>query len=151
VAAGRLSARGDQVEGRLQELLGLELDGALPAAGQLSPVSPVVAELANGRLPPGVRFTSVGARGDLVATADRTAVPEGFATVVPVSGLRAHDRLPGSAAATREIALAVAGSPPTCRTFTEVAADEIVAQQIARTEARAGLVVAGATTLGPLR
>jgi hypothetical protein len=71
--------------------------------------------------------------------------------VVPLSGVRAHDRLPGSPAATREIALAVAGAPPTCRTLTEVAADAIVAQRIARLEAEAGLIVAGATTLGPLR
>jgi murein DD-endopeptidase MepM/ murein hydrolase activator NlpD len=151
VAAGRLSARGDAVEQRLQAVLGLDLDGALPAGGQLSPVSPVVAELAGGHLPPGIRFTSVGARGDLVVTADRTAVPEGFATVVPVSGVRAHDRLPGTAAATREIALAVAGAPPTCRALTDVATDLVVAEGIARLEARAGLVVAGATSVGPLR
>jgi hypothetical protein len=64
-----------------------------------------------------------------------------------VGGLRAHDRLPGTPEATREIALAVAGRPPTCRSFSEVASDLVVSERIAQVEAAAGLAAAGAVSL----
>jgi hypothetical protein len=50
--------------------------------------------------------------------------------VVSVGGLRAHDALPGSPAATRELALALAGQPPTCTSFRSALLDQLSGQAI---------------------
>lgn len=82
----------------------------------LSETSEFMAEYRRRPLPEGVRVTTVAASGDLVVPATHSVL-RGSATnaVVDLDGVTAHDRLPGSAEAHREIGLALAGMGPTCR------------------------------------
>jgi len=134
-AMARLSTR--TVAGRLFSV-------GLPAAGGPSPASRSVADLTpgsallarlNATAPPGppTRVAAIGSRTDLVVPPPRarwagvpiTAVPS--TTVdLPDAGIKAHDALPGSAAATREVALAVASAPPTCRSPADAVSDAAV-------------------------
>jgi hypothetical protein len=99
--------------------------------------------------PPAVRLVSVGARGDVVVPANRTVVAGAASTVVAVTGPRAHDRLPGSPEATREIALAVAGRGPTCRSLEDTLVDLVASERISRAESALALpAAAGSTLLG---
>lgn len=135
-AVGQTPA-GDRAIVQAQRALGLELDAHLPAGHQLAATSPVI-ELLRAQPPPaGVRVTSIAARGDLVVPAGRTVVrgPQVDRTTVGLVGVGAHDRLPGSAEATREIALALADRPPTCRGLGAVLADLTVSEGISWTEA----------------
>ena len=99
--------------------LGLPVSADAPALHQLAETAPgnpspdpLTADLS---FPSGVRFTSVAARGDPVVPSIRSQVATARNTTVSVTGPGAHDALPGSPEATREIALAVGGLPPTCR------------------------------------
>jgi len=111
----------------------------LPAAGGPSPASRSVADLAPGsallaRLdataPPGppTRVAAIGSRTDLVVPPPRARWAGVPSTTVdlPDAGVQAHDALPGSVAATREVALAVASAPPTCRSPADAVADATV-------------------------
>lgn len=131
----------------------------MPAvSGGLAPASRSVADLATGstfltRLEeaappaPPTRVAAIGARTDLVVPPPRARWAGVPSTTVdlPGAGLRAHDALPGSAAATREVALAVGGGPPTCRSQVDVLAD--VATGFAVQSGTRGL---GAATIGGL-
>jgi hypothetical protein len=83
------------------------------AAGQLSERSRFIADLPG--LPSTVRATSVAAAGDLVVPALNSQLDGAANTIVPLRGVSAHDRLPGSPQAARELALALGGRRPTCR------------------------------------
>jgi hypothetical protein len=135
--AGRSSTAGARAEATLRDALGLDLDPTLPAGAQLATTSALIDEINHAPVPPRVRFTSLGARGDVVVPANRTAVsgPNTWNTVVPATGIAAHDELPGSAAATREVALAVVGRPPTCRDADQVVADLVTSETISLAEA----------------
>lgn len=134
----------------LAAVLGLELDDDAPSAIQLAETSAVVAELARTPMPEGVQAVSIAARGDLVVPVPRTAVAGVPQVVVPVSGLQAHDALPGSPEATRELALALAGAPPTCTSFRRAVTDQLTGQAISWGEDALGaLAWAGAARLGP--
>jgi hypothetical protein len=50
-----------------------------------------------------------------------------------------HSELPGSAQATREIALGLAGMPPTCQSWSDALADFAVSDSIRTAETLAGL------------
>jgi hypothetical protein len=134
-------------------LSGIDLDPASPAARQLVPTSAVVRHLAEATPPASVWFTSVGVRGDLVVAANRTAPggegSGGHHTILPMGGAHVHDQLPGDPATTREIALAVAGLPPTCRGLVQVATDLVVSETVSLAEATAAVPAAGLT--GELR
>lgn len=136
---------------QVQQGLGLPLDPTLPAGRQLSQVSSVIDELRRHPVPRRVRFTSIAARGDLVVPAGRTATGDEHAheTVVPLSGLRAHDDLPASAATTREIALAVEGRAPTCRSLADVTADLAMADLISWSEDQAAVAAGQFLPGGP--
>jgi murein DD-endopeptidase MepM/ murein hydrolase activator NlpD len=146
VLAGRLSRRGRQVEATLQVALGLDLDAGLPAGIALAPTSPLIADLQEMPVPASVKLVSIGARGDVVVPSGWTGVTGAPSTVVPVTGPRAHDRLPGAPEATREIGLAIAGRPPTCRSLGGLLVDLAVSEGIVQGEAAAGLGVAMAAT-----
>lgn len=135
-ALGRTPS-GDAAITAAQRALGLALDPDLPAAHQLTATSPVIEVLRAHPPPAGVRLTSIAARGDLVVPAGRSWVDgdRGTRTTVPLAGLHAHDELPGSDAATREIALALADRPPTCRGLGTVLVDVSVAESISWAEA----------------
>lgn len=123
--------------------LGSPVDPSRPAVAQLSEVSPVIDRLASAGVPAGVRLTTVGARGDLTVPAGRTVVPGAAHVVVRLAGPRAHDALPGSPEATREIALAVAGMPPSCESLGDVVADAVIFEGVSWVEDGFG-VAAGA-------
>lgn len=129
--------------------LGIELDPGLPAAGQLSEVAPVIVQLETLPPPEGVRFTSIAARGDLVVPAGRTAAPGARQRTVSISGVSAHDQLPGSVAATREVLLAVGGRPPSCRALHDVLVDLAVSDGIGLLEDTLGAHAAGAALVAP--
>jgi len=85
-----------------------------PAVTQLAPGSEFMHELASEPIPSGVRFVSVAASGDAVVPSPRAELAGATNVVVDVNGLSAHDHLPGSSPAAREIALAMAGLGPAC-------------------------------------
>ncbi len=143
VAAGRVTHGGATAQDAVVQVTGLELDPTAPAARQLVAGSEVFGDLDHLSWPPSVRFTSVGARGDAVVTANRTVVAGARHTIVAVTGLHAHDQLPGSPEVTREIALAVAGAPPTCRDAIQVATDLAVSEQLSLTESAAAVALGG--------
>lgn len=112
----------------------LELDDDAVAVGQLAETSDLVAGLAKIPLPSGIRAVSIAARGDLVVPVPRTAVAGAREVVVPVMGLHAHDALPGSPAAARELALALTGLPPTCQSVKDVLIDQFLGEGISWAE-----------------
>ena len=95
-------------------------------------------------LPAGPRVVSIGARGDLVVPAPRTRLAGAERTVVPLTGLSAHDALPGSPEAARELALALRGAPLTCRSLAGRTVDVVVGDGIAALESRPAQIVGGA-------
>lgn len=109
---------------------------AVTPRGTVKLGSTAVAELAEGStflrdlnrrpLPPGVRVTSVAARFDVVVTSPKARLRGAGNVVVDIPQAMQHAALPGSRAATREIALAVAGLDPTCQGFGDAMADEAV-------------------------
>ena len=112
------AALGGSLGGRaIQWLVRSRTDGHTdpwsPAAAQLSERSRFIAELP--ALPAAVRSTSIAAAGDLVVPSLNSQLDGAANTIVPLHGATAHDRLPGSPEAAREIALALAGRRPTCR------------------------------------
>lgn len=132
-AAGSTRAGSLALDG-LAAALGLGLDDDAPVVSQLAESSEVVAELRASPIPAGVDVVSIAARGDLVVPVPRTAAPGAVQVVVPVSGVAAHDRLPGSPEAARELALALAGRPPGCQSFRDALADQVVGEGISGAE-----------------
>jgi hypothetical protein len=119
-----------------------------PAVQQLSETSGFVRKLNERPVPKGVRVTSIAGRTDLVVPAPRARL--GGASNVTVSA-RDHDSLPRSPAAEREMALALAGMPPTCQDFTDAMAATVIGSHIAKTEDALGAGLwAGARALTPL-
>jgi hypothetical protein len=114
--------------------LALGLDDDAPGAAQLAETSDVVAELAATPVPPNVDAVSIAARGDLVVPVPRAVAGGMVEVVVPLTGLSAHDALPGSTEAARELALALAGRPPGCQTFREALTSEAVGHAITAAE-----------------
>jgi len=116
------------------------------SVAQLSETSDFMRRLNSKPLPPGPRYTSIAARGDFVVPSPRSRLPGATYAVISVPTLNNHNALPGSAAATREIALARAGLAPTCEGLGDALADAVVGQFIATAEDMGGiaLAVAGA-------
>lgn len=137
--------RGSQVFDAVGLLVGLDDDA--PQVQQLAETSDVVAELAAAPLPPGVDAVTIAARGDLVVPVPRTSAPGATQVVVPLDGPSAHGDLPGSAAAHRELALALAGRPPTCQSFEGALVDGVVGEAVSWGEDQLGALA----WLGALR
>ena len=119
---------------------------------QLSETSTFMRKLNRRPLPDDVRVTSIGARGDAVVPAVRTRLPGARNVVVSVPGaLSDHSRLPGSDAARREVALAVAGRPPTCQSLGDMLTDTATSDAIATAEDLAGAAVWAGARRGDAR
>jgi len=102
---------------------------------QLAETSSYIRELNERPLPSGLRATSIAARGDLIVPAPQAHLPGASNVTVSVPGLvDDHSELPGSAAASREIALALAGLPPTCQDLADSVVDAVVSDRIAWVE-----------------
>jgi hypothetical protein len=136
VARGNPSVRGG--EDLLRALRLTEVGGEAPALRQLVPGSEFLRDLARRPLPPGVRVTSVAGRADVVVASPRSRLPGAHNVVVTVDGLHDHSALPRSGAVQREVALAVAGLPPTCRSRADVAVDALVARAVRHEQRLAG-------------
>ena len=116
----------------------VDLRGA--SVRQLAEHSDFLRDLNNRRLPDGIRFTSIGSRGDLLVPGIHTRAPGATNVLVDPTGLwKDHSTLPGSPEGRREVALAVAGMGPTCQALTNMLADTAVSDAIATTEDAAGL------------
>jgi hypothetical protein len=107
---------------------------------ELSQVSATTAELARPA-PPGVQVVSIGASGDLTVPWVRTRTDGATPVLVTLSGVTAHDRLPGSPATTRAIALARAGRPPACVARTAQVRGVVTSHLLAGTEDAVGLTL----------
>jgi hypothetical protein len=126
---------------------GVDPDG--PAVRQLAETSDFVRQLNRRRLPKEVRALSIASRHDLVVPAPRSHLRGADNVVVDVPGVgHDHDGLPGSAVAQREMALALAGRPPTCESAADAAADALSGRAIDDAE-RAATAGALAAANGP--
>jgi len=126
---------GSFVQWGLHETGVLAFNPGGPSIDQLSETSEFIRKLNDKPLPAGITFTSIGSRGDLMVPAIHTAAPEARHVIVNPAGLLDdHRALPGSAPGRREVALAVAGRPPTCQGFGDMLADTLASSAIAMTE-----------------
>jgi hypothetical protein len=99
---------------RVQDVIDLPIEPDDVAVGQLAPGSPFLDELSQESIPDGVQMVSIAGRSDLVVPSTRAHLDGAANVIVDVDGPSAHDQLPGSGAARREIGLALAGYGPTC-------------------------------------
>lgn len=119
---------------------------------QMAETSDFIRELNERPIPPGIRMTSIAASNDLVVPNIHSHVDGAHNVVVfPAHdggvSLQEHDALPGSVGAHREIALALAGRPPTCRTLGESLAHAAIGANNARLQDSLGALI----TFGLLR
>jgi hypothetical protein len=122
------------------------LDPNLPAIAELATHGSPTSEVHGRAMPDGVRFTSIGARGDAIVPAGQTRDAAGHHVVVDSlhgtdqeigigGGLQgAHSELPSSPDALREVALAVNGMPPTCQALLDRAIDLAASEAIGGAE-----------------
>lgn len=117
------------------------IDPTSRSVGQLSELSTFIRQLDREPLPAGVRVTSIAARADAVVPVPRTHLDGATNAVVSVKGLNDHPLLPGAPAATREMALALAGMAPTCEALADAMVDVVVGGAISAAEDTAGLLL----------
>jgi len=130
---------GERVQTAAREAFPNLPDTRSDAVRQMSETSSFIRELNERPLPAGVRATSVAARGDLLVPAGRAHLPGASNVVVSVRGVATdHARLPGSPAARREVALALAGMPPTCQGLGDSLVDFAVSDRISAVEDSVG-------------
>ncbi|MEO7429057.1 MAG: hypothetical protein ABIY48_06700, partial [Acidimicrobiales bacterium] len=129
---------GSEALDQVANVLGLPIDDDARGVAQLAETSGLIAELAAEPIPDGLTAVSIAARGDLIVPVPRTALSGAPQVVVPVDGVHAHDALPGSHEAGRELALALAGLPPTCTSMRDALTDQLVGQGISWAEDAAG-------------
>lgn len=129
---------GDEVLGVVAATTDQELDDDARSIIQLAETSDVVNDLADHPVPDAIRAVSIAARGDVIVPVPRSRAPGMDEVVVPLMGTGAHDDLPASPEATRELALARSGLPPGCQTFREALLDQWVGEGISLVEDLAG-------------
>lgn len=142
----------------IQAVSGMNLDPDSVSIAQLSETSELNAQMAEVHLPESIRFTSIGARGDLIVPAPRTVAPGANHAVVPLVGPKAHDSIPSADATTREVSLAVAGLAPTCVGVVSALTDAVTGEVVSGAEDFVGLsaltinaVGTPLTPMGPVR
>lgn len=123
------------------------LDDRRPAFAQLAPGSTVQSELHDRPLPDSVRFTAIGAAGDLIVPGTTALDPAADVSVLLPSpiGTEAHGELPSRPDTTREVALALSGAAPGCRSLTDTVTTTARAETVRWGEAVLG---AGAALAG---
>lgn len=117
------------------------IDPTSTSVRQLSETSDFIRGLNARPLPAGVRVTSIASRADAVVPAPRAQLPGATNAVVTVEGLNEHARVPGAPAATREMALALAGMAPTCEGIVDAMTDVAVGEAITAAEDTAGVLL----------
>ncbi|MCU1375234.1 MAG: peptidase family protein [Actinomycetia bacterium] len=116
-AALGTSTVGQLVQAAVGAASGGAVDPSSQAAAQLAETSDFIADLEHRPLPAGARVTSIAASGDLVVPGLQAGLAGATNVLVPLEGLHAHDQLPASPLAARELALALADRGPTCRSL----------------------------------
>lgn len=104
----------------------------------LAETSDLMRRLGEAGWPAGVRAVSIAARGDLVVPVPATHVEGSPQVVVPLQGWDAHGDLPGSPAVARELALLVAGAPPTCTSLADALVGQLLGAGISWAEDAVG-------------
>jgi len=134
---------GNLAQWAVSELHVTPVDLRGPSVRQLAEHSDFLRDLNDRPLPDGVRFTSIGSRGDVLVPGIHTRAGGARNVLVSLPGLWSdHSNLPGSSQGQREVRLAVAGLAPTCQTLTDMLADTAVSDLIATGQDAAGLGVA---------
>ena len=118
----------------LADAVGAPLDTDAVSVQQMSEGSEFVFDLRISGIPDGVDFRTVGARGDLVVTGDKTAVAGRPHAMLDLTGPAAHHAIPAADTTTRELRLGLAGLPPTCRGVGDVLLDATVPEGISYAE-----------------
>lgn len=110
----------------IQEVIGESgispIDPRATSVRQLAETSSFMRRLKRQEMPAGVRFVSIAATNDVVVPSQRSELEGADNILVRLAGtspLTNHSDLPGSPEAHREMALALAGQPPTCTSFLE--------------------------------
>jgi len=134
IHAASSTETGEAVLDVFSEVTDQELDHDAVSVRQLGETSDVVAELAEHPVPDVVHAVSIAARGDVIVPVPRSVALGMEEVVVPLTGLSAHSDLPGSADASRELALALAGLPPGCQSFSQALLDQGVGEGISLVE-----------------
>ena len=129
-----------------------DLDNQRPAIADLAETSPIIDELHQRPIPDGVRFVTIGGSGDLVVPGTSALDPAADTSVIlPTEiGKEAHGTLPSSPAATRELALAIAGMGATCQSFSDASTAFLTAESIRYGESVAGAGAAVAAGVLPI-
>ncbi len=146
VDAARQDPAGSVLLDAAESVLDTGLDPGATVVRQLAEPSAIVARIDAAVPAPGVDLVSIAARGDLVAASPSTVLAGARNVTVPVSGPAAHGDLVGSDAATGELARALAGAPPGCEGWLDVAADVLTGHAVAAAEDGLG---AAAYVAGP--
>ena len=126
-----------------------ELDDRLPAIGELSGVSVTLAAMRDTPIPEGVRFSTIGASGDLTVPGGASADPSADRNVRILTGISTdtHGDLASMPEVTREIALAVRGAPPSCQSPWEGWSSFVVGDSVRTGETVLAAGAAGSTAL----
>jgi hypothetical protein len=111
-------------------LVGAEIDTDAVSVQQLSERSALIAQLQVSGVPDGVDLRTIGARGDLVVTGDKTTVDGHPAAMLDLVGPAAHGDIPASSGTTRELRLALAGLPPQCGGIVDMVLDSVVPEAV---------------------
>ena len=114
----------------LAEQFGTELETEAVSVQQMAEGSKLVFDLRISGVPEGVDFRTIGARGDLVVTGDKTGVAGAPHAMIDLAGPAAHGAIPSAAATTHELRLGLAGLPPTCRSLGDIVLDATVPEVI---------------------
>jgi len=114
------------------------------AVKQMAEHSLYLADLNRKPLPAGVKFTSIGAREDPLVPATQTMAPGAENVTISAPGfIDEHRDMASSPQAQREVALGIAGLPPTCQSFGDALADAVVSDFIYSAEEGLGAVAWG--------
>jgi len=111
----------------LQDVVGTGIEPDATAVGQLAPGSTAMVGYEHLPWPAGPTLLSIAAWADVAVPAGRAEIDGATNVVVGVPGLDDHGRLPASPAATLEVALALAGLPPTCTTAVAALSGSVLA------------------------
>lgn len=95
-------------------------------------------------LPDGPTYLSLAARGDWIVTDARSRLP-GTHVTLPGIGLDVHSDVVDEPATTRELALGLAGLPPTCESLWDFLGDVVVAEAVQVVSSGVGFAIARAT------
>ena len=127
------------------------LDDRLPAIGQLAETSALIAELHRREVPDRVRFVTIGSAGDLTvpgtAAVDRAA--DARIVLDRSIGPSVHGDQMRDPEVTREVALAVAGRSPSCRSLASTLGAWARAEGVRTAETTAGALATGLAVVAP--